>query len=94
MNDLFKKGMKQAIEDEDMGSLPDEHSAKKSSKRFAKILMQEQVFLESFNLNSSRLIDQSNHSCGDGNGYRPKKCLHCLLWENKIEGNEIKHLII
>ncbi|XP_030856170.1 ATP-binding cassette sub-family C member 9 isoform X1 [Strongylocentrotus purpuratus] len=42
MNDLFKKGMTQAIEDEDMGSLPDEHSAKYSSERFAKILIQEQ----------------------------------------------------
>ena len=52
MNDLFKKGMKQAIDDEDMGSLPDEHSAKNSSERFAKILIQEQVLLESCNLNS------------------------------------------
>eukprot|EP00057_Strongylocentrotus_purpuratus_P008604 XP_011663078.1 PREDICTED: ATP-binding cassette sub-family C member 9 isoform X1 [Strongylocentrotus purpuratus] len=42
MNDLFMKGMTQAIDDEDMGSLPDEHSTKNSSERFAKILIQEQ----------------------------------------------------
>ncbi|XP_041458076.1 ATP-binding cassette sub-family C member 9-like isoform X2 [Lytechinus variegatus] len=41
MNGMFKKGMHEAIEIDDMGSLPEEHSAKYSSERFAKILLQE-----------------------------------------------------